>query len=138
MSDPPKHEASPGQPAADVANFGLIRPPFVYAGSIGLLIHWLWPVRLLPASVGVPVGVLVVLVAVALFVSAVRTFRKASTPVPGNRPTTPPSFARVHTVSAETPSISLSRSFSSDSPRGSTASACCSRFFRPWPSWRWW
>ena len=90
MSDPPKHEASPGQPAADVANFGLIRPPFVYAGSIslGLLVHWLWPVRLLPASVGVPVGVLVVLAAVALFVSAVRTFRKASTPVPGNRPTT--------------------------------------------------
>jgi protein-S-isoprenylcysteine O-methyltransferase Ste14 len=90
MSDPPKHEASPGQSAADVANFGLIRPPFVYAGSIGLglLVHWLWPVRLLPASAGVPVGVLVVLAAVALFVSAVRTFRKASTPVPGNRPTT--------------------------------------------------
>jgi protein-S-isoprenylcysteine O-methyltransferase Ste14 len=90
MSDPPKHEASPGQPAADVASFGLIRPPLVYAGSIGLglLVHWLWPVRLLPASVGVPVGVLVVLAAVALFVSAVRTFRKASIPVPGNRPFT--------------------------------------------------
>jgi protein-S-isoprenylcysteine O-methyltransferase Ste14 len=29
-----------------------------------------------------------VLLAVALFLSAVRTFRKAGTPVPGNRPTT--------------------------------------------------
>lgn len=60
-----EHGVSPGQPAADVANFGLIRPPFVYLGSIGLglLVHWLWPVQLLPASVSVPIGVLVVLVA---------------------------------------------------------------------------
>ena len=44
--------------------------------------------RLLPASVGVPIGVMLVLVAVALFISSVRTFRMADTPVPGNRPTT--------------------------------------------------
>jgi protein-S-isoprenylcysteine O-methyltransferase Ste14 len=43
---------------------------------------------LLPASAGVPIGVVVMLVAGILFISAVRTFRKASTPVPGNRPTT--------------------------------------------------
>jgi protein-S-isoprenylcysteine O-methyltransferase Ste14 len=81
---------SPGQPAADVANFGLIRPPFVYLGSIGLglLVHWFWPVQLLPASVSVPIGILIVLVAGALFITAVRTFRKAGTPIPGNRPTT--------------------------------------------------
>ena len=88
--------------AADVANAGRIRPPIVYVGSIGLglLMHLLWPVELLPASVGVPIGVTVVLVATTLFVSAVRTFRRAGTPVPGSLPTTtivrsgPYSFSR--------------------------------------------
>jgi protein-S-isoprenylcysteine O-methyltransferase Ste14 len=81
---------SPGQPATDVANVGPIRPPLVYLVSIGfgLLIHLLWPVKLLPASTNVPIGVMLVLAAGALFISAVRTFRKAGTPVPGNRPTT--------------------------------------------------
>jgi protein-S-isoprenylcysteine O-methyltransferase Ste14 len=74
----------------EVANVGLIRPPFVYLGSIGLglLVHWFWPVRLLPPSLGVPLGVMVVLVAGAVFICAVRTLRKAGTPLPGNRPTT--------------------------------------------------
>jgi protein-S-isoprenylcysteine O-methyltransferase Ste14 len=74
----------------DVANVGLVRPPVVYLGSIGLglLVHWSWPVELLPASVGVPIGVTLVLAAGALFISAVRTFRKAGTPVPGSLPTT--------------------------------------------------
>jgi protein-S-isoprenylcysteine O-methyltransferase Ste14 len=85
-----EQEVRPEQPAADVANFGLIRPPFVYIGSIGLglLVHWFWPVQLLPASVSMPIGVMLVIVAGALFISAVRTFRNAGTPVPGNRPTT--------------------------------------------------
>lgn len=79
-----------GQPAADVANLGLIRPPLVYLGSIGLglLVHFFWPVAFLPASISVPIGVVLVLVAVVLFISSVRTFRKAGTPVPGNQPTT--------------------------------------------------
>ena len=74
----------------EVANLGLIRPPFVYLGSIvlGLLLHWLWPVRWLPAPIGTPLGVVLALAAVALFLSSVRTFRKAGTPVPGNLPTT--------------------------------------------------
>ena len=77
-------------PTADVANVGLIRPPFVYLGSIGLglLVHVFWPVELLPASISVPIGGTVVLAAAILFISSVRTFRKAGTPVPGNRPTT--------------------------------------------------
>ena len=81
--------SDPSPPAADVANSGLIRPPFVYLGSIGLglLMHFFWPVRLLPASVNVPIGAVLVLVAGGLFISAVRTFRKAGTPVPGNQPT---------------------------------------------------
>ena len=85
-----EHEPKPGQPTADVANLGLIRPPWVYLASIGLglLVHLFWPVKLLPASISVPTGVLLVLAASALFISSVRTFRKAGTPVPGNRPTT--------------------------------------------------
>ena len=39
-------------------------------------------------AVGVPLGGALVLVAVALFRSAVRAFRAAGTPVQGNRPTT--------------------------------------------------
>lgn len=35
-----------------------------------------------------PVGAVVTVLAIALFVSAVRTFRTAGTPIPGNRPTT--------------------------------------------------
>jgi protein-S-isoprenylcysteine O-methyltransferase Ste14 len=75
---------------ADAANLGLVRPPIVYLSAIGigLLVHWFFPVQWLPASAAVPVGVIVVLAAVALFVSAVRTFKKAGTPVPGNLPTT--------------------------------------------------
>ena len=74
----------------DVANFGLVRPPSVYLGSIGLglLVHLFWPVEFLSASVSVPIGVMVVLVAGTLFISAVRTFRRAGTPIPSNRPTT--------------------------------------------------
>jgi protein-S-isoprenylcysteine O-methyltransferase Ste14 len=45
-------------------------------------------VQLLAASVAVPIGGMLVLIAVALFITSVRTFRKAGTPVPGNRPTT--------------------------------------------------
>ena len=77
-------------PVPEAANLGLIRPPFVYMGAIalGLVVHALWPVRLLPRTVGTPAGAFLVLVAVALFVSAVRTFRAAGTPVPGNLPAT--------------------------------------------------
>jgi len=73
-----------------VANFGLLRPPFVYLGSIalGLVVHLVWPARLVPPSVSTALGAMVTFLAVALFLSAVRTFRAAGTPVPGNRPTT--------------------------------------------------
>ncbi|HEV2268938.1 MAG TPA: isoprenylcysteine carboxylmethyltransferase family protein [Steroidobacteraceae bacterium] len=96
-----ERDVNPDQ-AADVANFGLIRPPFVYLGSIGLglLVHFFWRVQLLAASISVPIGVILVLAAGTLFISAVPTFRNAGTPVPGNRPTTtivrrgPYSFSR--------------------------------------------
>lgn len=88
-NDDRSDEAEAGM-APEAANRGTIRPPFVYLGAIalGLLLHFLWPVRLVPRAVGVPIGGTAVLVAVALFLSAVRTLRAAGTPVPGNRPTT--------------------------------------------------
>jgi protein-S-isoprenylcysteine O-methyltransferase Ste14 len=77
-------------PVPKAANLGLVRPPFVYLGAIalGLVVHGLWPLHLAPRAVGSPVGAILLLVAVALFVSAVRTFRAAGTPVPGNLPAT--------------------------------------------------
>jgi protein-S-isoprenylcysteine O-methyltransferase Ste14 len=73
-----------------VANLGIIRPPFVYLGAIalGLVLHFAWPVWLVPRAVSRPLGGTAALVAVALFLWAVRTFRTAGTPVPGNHPTT--------------------------------------------------
>jgi protein-S-isoprenylcysteine O-methyltransferase Ste14 len=75
---------------SEVANLGIVRPPWVYLGAIvlGVLLHFAWPVRVMSRAVSVPLGVTAVLVAVVLFVYAVRTFRTAGTPVPGNRPTT--------------------------------------------------
>ena len=74
----------------EVANLGIVRPPLVYlvAIALGLLLHFAWPVRLVSRAVSVPLGGTLVCVAVALLFSAVRTFRSAGTPVPGNRPTT--------------------------------------------------
>lgn len=72
------------------ANVGLVRPPFVYLSAIGLglIIHFFWPAQFLPGWISVPGGAVLVVAATALFVSAVRTFRKAGTPVPGDLPTT--------------------------------------------------
>jgi protein-S-isoprenylcysteine O-methyltransferase Ste14 len=88
-SDERSDKAETGK-APEVANLGIIRPPFVYLAAIalGLLLHFVWPVRLVPHPVSVPLGATAVLLAGALFLYAVRTFRTAGTPVPGNRPTT--------------------------------------------------
>jgi protein-S-isoprenylcysteine O-methyltransferase Ste14 len=88
-SDDRREKAETGR-VEEVANFGIMRPPFIYLGAIalGLLLHFAWPVQLVSRGVGVPLGLAAVLVAIALFLSAVRTFRTAGTPVPGNLPTT--------------------------------------------------
>ena len=80
----------PGTSLPDAANLGLVRPPFVYLGSIalGLAVHYAWPARFVPPSVSTPVGATLTLLAVGLFVASVRTFRAAGTPIPGNQPTT--------------------------------------------------
>ncbi len=88
-SDDRSDKAETGM-VSEVANPGIMRPPFVYLGAmaLGLLLHFAWPVQLVPRAVSGPLGGTAVLVAVALFLSAARTFRTAGTPVPGNRPTT--------------------------------------------------
>ena len=80
----------PGTPVPEVANLGLVRPPLVYLGAIvlGFIGHVLWPGQIVPRFIGTPVGALLTLAAVALFLYAVRTFRAAGTPIPGNQPTT--------------------------------------------------
>src|SRR5262245_37133244 len=89
MAGDDRSEAERGA-APEVANLGVLRPPLLYLGAIalGLLLHAVWHVRLIPRSVTWPLGSPAVLVAVALFLSATRTFRTARTPVPGNLPTT--------------------------------------------------
>jgi protein-S-isoprenylcysteine O-methyltransferase Ste14 len=74
---------------AEAANRGIIRPPWVYSGAIGLglALHGAWPVRFASGAVSAPLGAATVALAIALFLFAVRTLRAAGTPVPGDRPT---------------------------------------------------
>jgi protein-S-isoprenylcysteine O-methyltransferase Ste14 len=74
----------------EVANVGIARPPLVYLASIaaGVAAHLAWPLRLVPPGLSAPLGAAAVAVAIVLFLVAVRSFRVAGTPVPGNRPTT--------------------------------------------------
>jgi protein-S-isoprenylcysteine O-methyltransferase Ste14 len=74
----------------DVANLGLARPPLVYSSLIvvGAILEYLWRLPFLPDAIAVPLGILLVVAAVSLFVASVGKFRAAGTPVPGNQPTT--------------------------------------------------
>jgi len=76
--------------APNVANLGIVRPPLVYLASIaaGLMIHLAWPLRVVPPRLSMLLGAAAITAAIVLFLDAVRTFRLAGTPVPGNRPTT--------------------------------------------------
>jgi protein-S-isoprenylcysteine O-methyltransferase Ste14 len=80
------------RPAAvpEVANVGVVRPPLIHLTAIllGVGLHLAWPVGLVARPQGAWLGGAAILLAIALFVSAVRTFRAAGTPVPGHRPTT--------------------------------------------------
>jgi len=60
---------------------------YLIAITVGLILHDIWPLRF-TVPLGTPIGVLLMVLSVALFVSAVRIFRAAGTPVPGNQPTT--------------------------------------------------
>jgi protein-S-isoprenylcysteine O-methyltransferase Ste14 len=90
MASDPRADPDPARPVREAANLGVARPPLVYSGSIalGVILHFAWPVSLLPRSVRPGLAAAVVLLAIGLFLFAVRTFQAAGTPVPGNRPTT--------------------------------------------------
>jgi protein-S-isoprenylcysteine O-methyltransferase Ste14 len=82
--------ASQNQHAAPLAaNLGLARPPAIYLTAIvtGLALHFASPIPFVPRW-AMPFGALIAFLAATLFIWSIRTFRSASTPVPGNRPTT--------------------------------------------------
>ena len=56
--DDSRDKRSPANSVPDVANPGIVRPPFVYVASIvlGLALHLLWPARLALSSISTPVG----------------------------------------------------------------------------------
>jgi protein-S-isoprenylcysteine O-methyltransferase Ste14 len=74
----------------DVANFGFLRPPFVYLAAIlaGVGLDLLQPLRWLPDGIALWVGVPFVILSLVLFFASTRRFKAAGTPVPGNKPTT--------------------------------------------------
>ena len=80
----------PQNPAQDVANLGLVRPPLVYLISLaaGALIQIAMPLPFLPGTLAVPLGASLVVLAIALFSYSVAKFRAAGTPVPARKPTT--------------------------------------------------
>jgi protein-S-isoprenylcysteine O-methyltransferase Ste14 len=90
MTSDPRANPDSARPVPEAANLGVARPPLVYLGSIalGVILHFARPVSLLPRGMSPRFGAAVVLLAIGLFLFAVRTFRAAGTPVPGNRPTT--------------------------------------------------
>jgi protein-S-isoprenylcysteine O-methyltransferase Ste14 len=79
------HDARP----ASVAN-PVVRPPLVVVASLlfGAGLNVAWPLPFVPVVLRLPVGVLLVALAAALFAFSIRQLRMAGTPVPGNKPTT--------------------------------------------------
>src|SRR5262249_45989759 len=86
---PPALLSSPASAPRAVATLVFVPPPFVYLVSLvsGTLIHLVVPLPFLPDTLAVPLGVLFVAVAIALFSYSVAKFRAAGTPVPARRPT---------------------------------------------------
>jgi len=76
--------------SSNAANRGPFRPPLILLCSIllGVSLQFAMQRRFAPASLATPVGLVLVLASIALFIAAVRSFRAAGTPVPGDQPTT--------------------------------------------------
>jgi protein-S-isoprenylcysteine O-methyltransferase Ste14 len=89
MTDEP-HSSRPPDAERNTANLGLVRPPFVYMGSlvVGVLIHLAIPLPFLPRILAMPIGATLIGVAIAVFSWSVMEFRAARTPVPARKPTT--------------------------------------------------
>src|SRR5262249_8717994 len=110
--------------AADVARLGLVRPPLVYLISLvsGVVIQLLAPFPFLQRALALPLGALLVAVAVLLFGYSAATFR-AGTGVPAGNPRRPSSGPGPIAL-AGTRSIWRSPCCSSESRSGSTACGC--------------
>jgi len=76
--------------APEVVHLGVVRPPFIYLTSLvlGTVIQLAAPLSYLPRPLAMPLGVPLVVVAIALFATSVAKFRAAGTPVPARQPTT--------------------------------------------------
>src|ERR1044072_4459784 len=75
---------------ADTAHV-IIRPPLAWGLAViaGLALNWLLPLRFLPADLPAGwLGLLVVVLALALFAWAIVTMTRAGSNVPTNRPST--------------------------------------------------
>jgi protein-S-isoprenylcysteine O-methyltransferase Ste14 len=68
----------------------LILPPLLYGAAfvIGLLLHWAFPVYVLPSTLARGIGVVCVLVSFPLALMTFRTLSRAHTPVDPMKPTT--------------------------------------------------
>ncbi len=69
---------------------GRIAPPaFIYliALVIGLLVHWLYPVQVLPTPFAIGIGLLLIAVSGPIVISALRAFSRAKTTFLFSKPT---------------------------------------------------
>lgn len=74
-----------------VDNPGVIAfPPALFAGTLalGLLLHFIFPVNLLPRSIAIASGAVVIVSAALIAISAFRAMRNAQTAVNPSQPTT--------------------------------------------------
>lgn len=76
--------------SSNAANRGPFRPPLILLCSIllGEGLRFVMPRRFALASLAVPLGVVLVLASIALFIAAVHSFQSAGTPIPRDQPTT--------------------------------------------------
>jgi protein-S-isoprenylcysteine O-methyltransferase Ste14 len=84
------HNSGDSDAIRDVANLGLVRPPLVYLVliAVGSALQFAWQLPFLPHELAAPLGIILVVAAIALFSGSVGKFRAAGTPVPGNKATT--------------------------------------------------
>jgi protein-S-isoprenylcysteine O-methyltransferase Ste14 len=84
------HNSSPANAARATANLGLVRPPLVYLIALiaGIVMQMVMPIPFLTRTLAMPLGALLVVIAMALFSYSVAKFRGAGTPVPARKPTT--------------------------------------------------
>lgn len=82
--------STPPNAARATANLGLVRPPLVYLVALvaGIVMQLAIPLPFLSRTLAMPLGALLVVIAVALFSYSVAKFRGAGTPVPARKPTT--------------------------------------------------